>query len=102
MEKVPQCYNPHGLAGAWGGTGLGWDYAGRVPSRGGHLGHKIAVPRRADSRTAPERGIYAASTSKLFSTAKRHECRAPFGFLNPPWGAAQFNHILLENQGRVR
>src|ERR1043166_1281867 len=59
-----------------------------IEHRSGRCAH------RADSRTAPERGIYAASASKLFSTAKRHECRAPFGFLNPPCRA--------QNSWRVR
>ena len=40
---------------------------------------------QADSRTALERGIYAASASKLLSAAKRHKCRALFGLLNPLW-----------------
>jgi len=62
----------------------GLDILGQSASNSG-APHGVTMPsNRADSRT-PERGIYAASTSKLFSTAKRHECRAPFGFLNPPW-----------------
>ena len=50
---------------------------------------------KADSRTALERGIYAASASKVFSAAKRHKCHAPFNFLNPPWLWAQFAIVAL-------